>query len=803
MLSTGRNKHLHAETDLAPDHHAAITHDRVEMLYSSAGLSLVISFAVAAVFVYVHANNGNADPRHYLWLGGLVLVLFLRLLWNQLHARRPDTLSNQGWLHSFRLGGLATALCWGVAGVLFYQPQNEALHMFTILVIAGIAAGALSSLAADYVTYRNYVVACLAPAAVLALWVQSGLQTGSGMLIVLLMLFLLRSAQRTSDSIIHSLQLRYENASLLEDLEHEKNRLVNEAETMMGTVLASAPIALWAIDMQGIITFMDGKRLEQQTGIRLPSIGHNLLEHFADLESVLEDTRSALQGQEVISEVEIGDASYEVHYSPLQVNDEQTGAIGVAIDISERKAHEQELMRRANYDALTGLANRTLAMETINMAFARARRYDTKVGLYFLDLDNFKAINDTLGHQAGDELLCHASERLRRCLRETDFAARISGDEFLVIAEGLQRAEDAEALAHKLVSAFQTPFGLNGRQLFTTTSIGIAIYPRDGADATALMQSADTAMYHAKDSGRNSYRFFTQEMQHEAMRHLQIENELRRALERKELELVYQPKVDSKRRCICGAEALLRWHSAELGLVRPDEFVPVAEVAGLMPQIGEWILKTACKEAAGWEKLHGKPVHVAINISPQQFRKTDLLANVTEALADSGLSPTQLELEITESLLVQDAPEVQNVLDDLTDMGITLALDDFGTGYSSLSYLRKFPLQVLKIDRAFVQDLGKDSDSESLVYAIIAMARSLRMKTVAEGVETEEQLQYLQARGVDMLQGYYYSKPLSVERFRTLLANSAPCRGVPLSQADSCESAEASKQAQSPSGNPG
>jgi diguanylate cyclase (GGDEF)-like protein len=775
MLQPPQGLFQRTKTPGIDPHHGQILRDRIGLLYKSQGASLGLSLAVATILFAVHANYHSVEDNENGWLAIICLVLGLRMLCFRAFQRR-DKGTPTFWLNLYRAGALLTAWCWGAAGVVFFAPHDAVLQAFSVLVIGGVSAGALGELAADYPTYRGFVALSLLPAALVAMSKMNQTQVAIGLLVILLGLFLLRSGRRTAQSLTDSLRLRYENADLVKALEQEQKRLVSNAETMMNTVLSSAPIALWAIDMNGNVTYMESRRLNRLTDIAMPKVGDNLLEFFAGVPQILRQTRRVLHGDAFVAEVDLGDYVYEVHYSPLR-NDggEQTGAIGVAIDISERKHHEQELLHRANYDNLTELPNRVLAMEILGQAFARARRTGTSVAIYFLDLDNFKSINDTLGHRAGDVLLCEAAARLQQCLRDSDFAARISGDEFLVIAEDLHQEKDAETLAYKLVNKFHQPFDLDGRHLFTTTSIGIAIYPRDGDSTDQLLQCADTAMYTAKESGKNSYRFFTAQMQNRAMRHLAIETEIRHALRRNELTLYYQPKIDIQKQCICGAEVLLRWHSKELGAVSPEEFIPVAEMAGLMPEIGDWVLRTACREAAQWPALVDRPINIAINISPQQFRKTDLLANVTQAMVESGLPSSALELEITESLLVQDAPSVIRTFHSLNEMGLTLALDDFGTGYSSLSYLRKFPLQVLKIDKSFIQDLGEERDSEALVYAIIAMARSLHMQVVAEGVETQRQLDYLQARGVELVQGFLFSAPVPAPRFREMLLNPEPC----------------------------
>lgn len=744
--------------------------ERVALLFEASGLTLLVSFAVAAIFVAVHANYRPLDQGDLWWGALLGLSLLIRTHNLKQFRRHPERYSSEIWLRRFSLGAQSSAIVWGLGGVLFYSGHHSSLQVFTILVVAGIAAGALSSLAGDFKTYRNYVLLSLLPLVASAIWQGGGLRVGVGLLLLFLTVFLVQSGKRTSQSIVSSLQLRFENKSLVRELEREKNRLLNDAESLMNSVLASAPIALWVIDEHGDIQYIDGSRLQQQTHLQLPTPGSSIFAAFQDVPEVAQYAQRALAGEAFTGEVEIDNAYYEVHYSPLEPDGNGLKrAIGVAIDISERTRHEQELTRRANYDPLTGLANRSFAHEAIERALSRARRSHQQVGLFFFDLDNFKAINDSLGHKTGDQLLKGIAKRLKDHLRDSDFAARISGDEFLVVAEKLRTLEDAEALAHKLTATFDLPFVIEQRPIYASASLGITLFPQDGNTADQLMQRADTAMYAAKTNGRRTFSFFTHEMQQAADRHLSIETQLRLALENEEFELTYQPKVAIHSHQIVGAEALLRWYSPVLGQVPPDQFIPVAELAGLMPTIGDWVFRTACHEAASWLGLSKNPLSIAINMSPQQFRKPDVLEKVERALAASGLPAAQVEVEITEGLLVHDTPDILATFEALTQRGIRIAIDDFGTGYSALSYLHKFPLSVLKIDRAFVTALDNQSDGRPLLNAIIAMAKSLRMTLVAEGVENTAQLDYLAAHDVEMIQGYYFSKPLKAEDFRALV----------------------------------
>lgn len=438
----------------------------------------------------------------------------------------------------------------------------------------------------------------------------------------------------------------------------------------------------------------------------------------------------------------------------------------------ERKNVEQHLSDLAHYDKLTGLANRDLFHERLRLALARAQRSQRLVGLMFLDLDRFKEINDSLGHLAGDQLLIEVSKRLKRCTRETDTIARLGGDEFTVIVENIQSDEEAAAIAEKILLAMQVPFILEGQEVFVTTSIGLTVFPTDAKDDLGLLKNADTAMYRAKEAGRNKYQYYSIEMNESSHMRLKLESELRKALTRNEFSLMYQPKIDMLTGSIVGAEALLRWENKEFGFVPPNEFIPIAEDTGLIIPIGEWVLRNACQQIRTW--LHqGLPeVRIAVNLSPRQFRQGNLAATIGDILDQENLTPHALPLEITESLLMADVEESKRALNDLKAMGLEIYLDDFGTGYSSLSYLKKFPIDGLKIDRSFVMDIPHDQEDMVLAEAIVAMSHALRLNVVAEGIETPEQMAFLKELGCEEAQGYLFSKPLNADEFRQLLASS-------------------------------
>lgn len=435
----------------------------------------------------------------------------------------------------------------------------------------------------------------------------------------------------------------------------------------------------------------------------------------------------------------------------------------------QRKQAEQALRHLASHDTLTGLANRPLLHERLAQAVKRAERHEKRLAVLFLDLDRFKFINDSLGHSAGDALLQSCAQRLKECVRETDTVARFGGDEFVIVLEDLHEGADAVTPVMKLLARCGESFVVNGRELPATASIGISVYPEDGQDVETLLMNADTAMYRAKEKGRSTYHFYSAQMNAHGQEQLELQSHLRRALERNELFLVYQPKLDLRTRQITGVEALMRWRHPALGLVSPAQFIPLAEDIGLIEQFGRWALEVACRDACRWRD-EGHPVQVSVNLSARQLNRPQLAAEVAEVLTNAKLDPALLELEITESGVMHNPNRAAALLQELRALGVSLAIDDFGTGYSSLSYLQRFPLSTLKIDRSFIKDLPGDDDASSLTAGIIGLAHRLRMKVVAEGVETVEQLAYLRSNACDEIQGYYLSKPIAAEEISRFLA---------------------------------
>ncbi|MCB6182455.1 EAL domain-containing protein [Leeia sp. TBRC 13508] len=464
-----------------------------------------------------------------------------------------------------------------------------------------------------------------------------------------------------------------------------------------------------------------------------------------------------------------------VTLSPIRGDD---GAIRnfvcITSDITEQKQHADHIWHLAHHDTVTGLPNRNLLHDRLMQSILQAERNHKKSALLFIDLDRFKNINDTLGHSFGDRLLKHVADRLIGCVGHADTVARIGGDEFVIVLSGLDDAKEAENTALKIMEALTSTFVIDNMDLHITPSIGIALCPDDGSTVDGLMRNADTAMYFAKDSGRNNYQFFKQSMNTAATERLDMERQLRIAIRNDQFELHYQPQIDLITKELVGMEALIRWRHPELGLVSPLRFIPIAEETGLIVPIGEWVLREACRQTKVWEDAGLKVVPVAVNLSARQFLKGSLVETVASALAESRLDPELLQLEITESLLMYEVEDTIQLLSRLNELGVSLAIDDFGTGYSSLSYLKRFPIDHLKIDRSFVRDVINDPDDASITSAIIAMAHNLKLKVVAEGVETEQQASFLKELGCEFAQGFLYSKPLPSAEMALFMQNEIP-----------------------------
>jgi diguanylate cyclase (GGDEF)-like protein/PAS domain S-box-containing protein len=541
--------------------------------------------------------------------------------------------------------------------------------------------------------------------------------------------------------------------------------------------------AVLSTDVGGRVTYLNVVA-ERMTGwSRKEAAGHSFGEVFRIVDAT---TREAIENPMALAiredravdltpncllirrdgvEAAIEDSVAPIHDRRGQV----TGAVMVFRDVSIARELSLRISYLAQHDGLTDLPNRLLLNDRLTQAMAMAHRHRRRLAVLFLDGDRFKNINDSLGHVIGDRLLQSVAQRLLDCVRRSDTVSRQGGDEFVVLLSEVTQSEDAAVSAEKILLAMSAPHRIGQRDVHLTMSIGIATHPEDGTDAETLVRNADFAMYHAKNSGRNNYQFFKPEMNVRAVERQSLESGLRDAMERKEFVLHYQPKMNLDTGAIIGVEALIRWHHPQRGLVPPGQFIPIAEECGFIVPIGQWVLREACHRARAWQDSGLRPMRIAVNVSAVELRAGEFVAGVNDILTETGLDPRYLELELTETFLMQDSKATVAVLKALKGMGVQLALDDFGTGYSSLSYLRRFPIDTLKIDQSFVRDLTTDADDASIVTAVISMGKSLHMGVVAEGVETGEQLAFLRDQGCPEGQGYYFSRPVLAEEFPLLL----------------------------------
>jgi diguanylate cyclase (GGDEF)-like protein/PAS domain S-box-containing protein len=584
------------------------------------------------------------------------------------------------------------------------------------------------------------------------------------------------------EDLLHRLPVAIENAWYRAQLERERGAL-RESEERFRQMAESIGDVFWLSDPQRQVALYMSPAFERIWRMPVAAV-------YADwrawLAHVHEDDRAAvrahmddLEQTELELEFRVCPPGHEMRYVQMRIYLVRDGAgryvrrAGVVQDVTERKAQEARIEHLAYHDSLTGLPNRPMLMDRLGQALSQAQRLDQQVAVLFIDLDRFKLVNDSLGHPVGDQLLQEIARRLRAALRDNDTVARVGGDEFQVVVCNVAGATDAARIAEKLMRVLGEPFVLQGQELHVTASLGVSLFPRDGASGELLLKYADTALYEAKAEGRNAYRFFSPEMNAQAHGRLRLENDLRRAVERHELELHYQPQLDLATGEVCAVEALVRWRHPVRGLVLPNAFIPMAEETGLVLGIGEWVLDEACRQVAQWQREgladNLSPLRVAVNISARQLQRPGLDGAVRRALSLSGLPAGCLELEITESSVMLDPLHAQSVLQSLRELGVQLSIDDFGTGYSSLAYLKRLPLDRLKIDRSFIGGIPTDSDDAAIVETIIVMTHKLGLRVIAEGVETLEQRLQLVRQGCDEMQGFLLAHPVPAGELPGLL----------------------------------
>ncbi len=583
-----------------------------------------------------------------------------------------------------------------------------------------------------------------------------------------------KNAKANEDGVKEISELSHEFNSLIKSLDSSE-----ELNQKLSQAVEQSPNTIVITNIEGDIEYVNNAFVTISGYKKEEALGKNprLLQSGKTQQSAYDDMWAELtQGKnwqgEFINRRKDGTEYIEaVKASPIFQSDGTISHyMAIKEDITEHKHAEERIHYLVNNDALTGLPNRNTLQERTSCAINLAHQQNNTLSVLFLDLDHFKDINDTLGHSVGDLILIELSKQISSVLREEDIVSRIGGDEFIIMLSNTN-AQSVTHVAQKLLDVIAQPLSIGHNELTVNASIGIALYPADGTDEETLSKNADTAMYRAKQNGRNQYCFFTQEMQERSARNLLLTNALRLALKNNQLEVVYQPQISLPNNIVLGAEALLRWKHPELGQISPVEFILLAEESGMILPIGEWVLRTAIKEAKHWIESGLSPMVVSVNISAVQFHHPDLPNLVTSILREEGLEQEYLELELTESVAMKNPESAYAIMDNLHGRGVRMSIDDFGTGYSSLSYLKKFKVYKLKIDKSFVDDLHTDPEDRAIISAIISMAHSLGLKTIAEGVETIEQLDYLRGQGCDEIQGYYYSKPLSAEAFEMFVKN--------------------------------
>lgn len=771
---------------------------QIALLFRQLPAALTATMLIA--FIVVGVTWPVADAK--LLLSWLVVVCALTghrfLLLRRYEANAPRADRIEPWLRSFFVGTLLSGIVWGAGGVLL--AGQELIHQFFFgLLLAGLAAGGVSTLSSCRGVYAAFLLPSMVPLAVRMALYLDPVHVAMAAMMLLFVALMLGISARIHATIAESLRLRFRNLGLVDTLsatkgnleeansalqreigEHRKaQEILMKSEQKLRLHAHQAPLAFieWDLSFRVVEWNPAAERIfgySRQEALGRHAAGLIAAERSCDTiatlwKRLLIDKHSA----QVTIDNRTKDQRNivcEWYYTPLvDAQGRVLTVMTLAHDVTANRQAQERLNYLAYHDELTGLPNRSLYNDRLSQAIIEARRQGRYVGVMLLDIDHFKMVNDTMGHDAGDELLRDIGKRLAVCLRESDTVSRFGGDEFGLVLADMADPRDAIFVAQKMLDSFAPPFFVGGRELFVGPSFGITIYPVDSDDPDGLVKNADSAMYHAKAQGRNNFQFYSAELTARAQSRLDMETSLRRALERREFLLHYQPKFSLETGEMTGVEALIRWQHPALGMVSPRDFIGIAEESGLILPIGEWVLLAACQQVKGWHDEGFAQVKLAVNLSTKQFRQSRLKETLAVVLAETGFDPRNLEFEITESVLMENTTAVSEVLAELKAMGISISVDDFGTGYSSLSYLKRFPIDALKIDRSFVRDIPADHDDAAIVRAIIAMSRSLRMKVIAEGVETDEQQQFLRAEGCDEIQGYLSGRPVPPEEFLRML----------------------------------
>ncbi len=747
--------------------------EQVYLLFANSMIPILFSLVVAGLLC---CSIWGIVGHSYVvaWMAVFLSISLVRisLVWS--FSRRKATAgSEEYWYWRFLISTYAIAVTWGSASFLLFPEHSLSRQVMFIMILVGMAGAGVFSLCSSLTIVIGFVNLLLLPLCAKMLTLGTGEGLFKGLLVFLFWAVTLIGAIKINWNLRENIQLR------LQSIDREKNLKLSEQRYRH--IFLHAPLGIFHYDPDSVIVDCNEELIRILGSSRELLIGLKMIDVLREQKMVTAIKDSLLIGEgyyegDYTSVTGVATTPVRAFFKAINSLDQTTiGGVGIVEDFTEKKLTEEQIQYFASYDSLTGLPNRRLLLEYLSNEMARSKRHGHYGALMFIDLDNFKTINDSLGHSVGDELLKVVAKRISECIRREDTAARMGGDEFIIIITELDRsiglaAHKVRGIAEELCLCLSAPCKIEGRDLQITPSVGVTLFPKDDKDVDDILKQADTAMYRAKAAGRNSIHFFLPTMQEAADERLRLNTEIRKALEEKQFILYYQPQVDISGKLI-GAEALIRWLHPTRGIVPPGAFLETAEETGLMQEIGQWVLRETCSNIKQWkdEGLLDEALTISINISGKEIAVSDFVATVTTVLKETRADPHHLGIELTEGSLVSTGSDIVQKIKALQQMGIKFSVDDFGTGYSSLSYLQSLPLNTLKIDRSFVNDIKDASHGAILVDTIIMMAHNLGLEVIAEGVETRQELDYLNDKGCKVYQGYYFSKPLPIESFTKVL----------------------------------